>query len=264
MRVGLIGCGHMGAALASRMALLPGVSLLLSNRSEEKARLLAEKTGGKAVDNEETVRRSDLLILGVRPQDLPSLADEIRPYLSEKPETVVVSMAVGVTMDGLEALLGLSSQPLVRIMPNTPSEIGKGVILYTPRRLGEKNEEEFVRLFSRCGEVIRIREEEMDAAGCVSGCGPAYVYRFISAFTEAGEKAGLSKDLARKLAVATVLGSAEMVGQTGETPETLCRQVCSKGGTTERGVWELDGSDFASAVDRALQASLKRTKELKK
>lgn len=259
---GIIGTGHMGAELARCIA-KEGHSLLLANRTPEKAESLAKELNATAGTNEEVCQKAKFIFLGVRPQSFDELCAEISPILKKRNDYVLVSMAVGLSIETILKKLDLSC-PVIRIMPNTPVSVGEGVILYTLHQVSKTDEQAFCSVFSSNALLVPLAEEAIDAAGCISGCGPAFVYQFIDAFAKAGESLGLSQNEALELVLKTIQGSVKMVQTTGETPRSLCDKVCSKGGTTERGVFRIDDANIDKTMKEALKASYDRTLELKK
>lgn len=260
---GFIGCGHMGSELAREVAKSGKYSMVLSDVNEENARKLALETKAEVSENISLIENSQFIVLGVRPQSLEDLAKEISPALQKKKDGIIISMIVGIECDAILKILNINL-PIIRIMPNTPVALGQGVILYTSKNVPPQNLEIFKNAFSACGELAEIDESRMDAAGCISSCGPAFVYKYIEAYTNAGCDMGIDRETSLKLVLQTIIGSVEMVKNTGKSPLTLCGEVCSKGGTTECGVREIDNSDFDKIMQNTLSASLKRTIELKK
>ena len=262
--IGFIGCGHMGSVLIKTACADSGNTVLISDASKEKSTDVAEKYGAVVSSNREIAQKCKYIFLCVRPQDLETVCDEIKDDLSSRSGYVLVNIAVGITMAYTKKLLNISSASVIRMMPNTPIEACKGVILYCSENLRSNDESVYKKIFAKTAKLYSIPEELMDAAGCVSGCGPAFVYRFISAFASAGEKIGLPSHLAYSLALNTVEGSAAMALEGKYDADELCAQVCSKGGTTERGVNVINDSDLFVTLEKALDASLQRTLELKK
>jgi len=265
-RFGFIGAGHMGGALAGAACRTVGPrAVLLSDRDAERADALAASLGCAAAPVEEVCGSCDAIFIGVKPQNIAELFARISPMLAaRKDRFVLVTMAAGVQMETLRALAG-RDYPIIRIMPNTPVAVGAGCILYAAGDgVTEAEKAAFLRDMAGAGGFIETPEALIDAGCAVSGCGPAFVYRFISAMAEAGKRQGLPEETALQLAERTVFGAAKLALDSGEAPQKLCRDVCSPGGSTIEGVRALDSSSFASDVDGAVAASLRRTRELAK
>jgi len=258
-KYGFIGCGNMGGALAAAAAkAVGGTNLLLADTNEEKARALAQRLGATVATNQEIAEQCDLVVLGVKPQVLAQAVAEFAPKLA--PNTLVVSMAAGVTLKTLGSLLG--PRPLIRIMPNTPVQVGEGRILYATNGVNLHQEKVFLQLFSQAGTLHALDEKLMDAGTAVSGCGPAFVYLFIEALADGGVTAGLPRELALELAAGTVLGSAKTVLETGIHPAALKDAVCSPGGSTIEGVHALEQNGFRGTTMEAVIQAYEKTKVL--
>lgn len=265
MKIGFVGTGNMGSALASSVRKSFGeAELYFSDFVEEKAIALAEKLSGKAVDNIQMTKECDLVFLGVKPQVLPEVLCEISPFVKEREGSLtLVTMAAGVKIKTLLSALG-EDTPVIRIMPNTPVMVGEGVVAYCCENVTEKVEEVFVSALSRAGLVEKIDEGKIDAASALHGCGPAFAYLFMEALSDGAVSCGLSREAALRFAAQTVKGSAEMVLSTGEHPGILKDKVCSPGGTTIEGVRTLEEQGFRGAVMDAVIAAFERTLELGK
>lgn len=254
---GFIGAGNMGSALSRALG---GKIVAVSNRTPEKAEALAKEIGATATTNADLTQNSKYLMLGVKPQVLPTLIDEIREQLNL--DVIFVTMAAGVKIATLSKYLGFDAK-IIRIMPNTPVAIGEGVILASKNdNVSEDEFNTFISDFDNAGLVVPVDEALIDAGSVVMGCGPAYIYMYIDALAKAGESLGLSYDLASKLATATAIGSAKLASVSNETLESLRIKVCSPGGSTIEGVHVLEDQGLDNLVSDALSAAYKRTKEL--
>ncbi len=253
--LGFIGTGNMGSALARAAAKKPENRLLLANRSLEKAELLREELGGELTFNADALA-ADYTFLGVKPAGLEDLFEELRPALAEAERPpVLVSMAAVTSIDRILALAG-REVPVIRIMPNTPVAVGRGVILYACSPLVTKAQEAiFLEAMSEGGRFIRTEERLIDAGACISGCGPAFVDLFAEALADGGVACGLPRALALELAAATLEGAAALMLETKKHPAQLKDEVCSPGGTTIQGVRALEKGGFRSAVMEAVLAA---------
>ena len=264
MKIGFIGTGNMGAALAQAVCKsMGGQDILLANRTPAKAQALADRLGARVVKNPEAAGESDLLFLGVKPQMMEEMLSDVAPILRTR-ETpfVLVTMAAGLTCQTIQDMAG-GAYPVIRIMPNTPCAIGKGVVQYCSLGVGEEALAEFAALMAPAGLIDRVEERLIDAACALSGCGPAFAYLFMEALADGAVACGLPRDKALAYAAQMVAGSAEMVLQSGKHPGVLKDAVCSPGGSTIQGVRALEERGFRAAAMNAVIASYEKTLELK-
>ena len=262
-KIGFIGCGNMGGALA-RAIRKDGRRILLANRTPSKAEALAREIGGAVSDNQEIAASCDLIFLGVKPQMMADMLREISPVLQARSAPcVLVTMAAGLSISAILDMVGVNC-PILRIMPNTPASIGAGMLLYCARCVTSDALEEFLELMDGAGRLDLLPEELIDAGSAVSGCGPAFVYLFVEALADGGVACGLPRDKALLYAAQTVLGSAELVLQSGKHPGALKDAVCSPAGTTIQGVRALEQNGFRSAAMEAVLAAYEKTLSLAK
>ena len=258
--LGCIGTGSMGSALI-RAAARSGVweTLLLANRRREKAEKLSAEVGGEAVDNAETALRSDYLMLGVEPADLPGLLASLRPALERRNKApVVVSMAAGVDLAALGAMLPAGTG-VIRLMPNIPAAAGAGVILWcASREVTAEQRDLFLRGLAPAGAFLEVDEPRLKAAAGISGCGPAYCALFAEALADGGVACGVPRKEAAELAALTMLGAAKMLLEGGMTPAGLKDAVCSPGGSTIQGVRALEEGGMRAAVMNAVIAAFEK------
>ncbi len=260
MKYAFIGCGNMGGALAK--ALSKNTTDILLSDQPEKAAALAQTLGCTHGTNADAVacRR---VFLGVKPQ---MMADALRPLQGDlaKHKPLLISMAAGLAVEKIEAMAGCRL-PIIRIMPNTPVSVGKGVILYCHNDLvDDATLADFLQDMQYAGMLDPLDEKLIDAACAVSGCGPAFVYMFIEAMADGAVASGLPRDKALKYAAATLSGAAEMALATQLPPQTLKDAVCSPGGSTIAGVRALEERGFRGTVIDAIIAAYKRNIELGK
>ena len=213
-----------------------------------------------ATDITEVAEKADILFLGMKPNGVSAAIEEIRDLLREG--TLIVSMAAAVDIRTVEEHL-CRPMPIIRIMPNTPVAVGEGLILYSPSKEAEGLCEVFLKIMAYAGDFIRIDEGLIDAAACISGCGPAFAFTFIDALAKGGEACGLSREMALRLAKGMVKGSAAYALASERSPEQLIEAVCSPGGTTIEGVKALDEAKFTDTVGGAVVAAYKKTLMMK-
>lgn len=264
MKVGFIGAGNMGGAIAKAVAkttLKP--EIYIADCSFTKAKELAEELSATAADNDAVVANCDYVFLGVKPQVLGAVAEALTPALKAKKEkTVFISMAAGVTIATLQKYLGKGSA-VIRIMPNTPVSVGSGMILYdVSETVTEKEEEDFLAIMAKSGKVDKLPEALIDAGCAVSGCGPAFAFLFAEALADGGVLCGLPRDKALEYAAQMLYGAADLLRQSKLHPGELKDRVCSPGGSTICGVRALEEGGFRGVVTDAVIAAYERTKEL--
>ena len=260
---GFIGTGNMGGALArAARKKLPGENILLANRTAAKAETLAAELGCAAVDNA-AAARADFVFLGVKPYLVAGLMEELDPVLSARTDRfVLVSMAAALTISDLRQR-GCGDYPLIRIMPNTPSAIGEGVIFYTCDGVTEAERQTFLSAMSGAGRLLPLDDHLMDAGSAVAGCGPAFVDLFLEAMADGGVACGLTRPMALECAAQTLIGAAKLMLETGTHPGALKDAVCSPSGATIQGVRALEKGGLRSAVMEAVIAAYEKSAQMK-
>ena len=260
---GFIGTGNMGGALA-KAAAKSTKNILLADHFAEKAEALAQQLGCDCADTIAVVRSCRYVFLGVKPQMMADMLTSVRDALCCRDDIILVTMAAGLRIATIRELAGHDFKT-IRIMPNTPVEVGEGEILYTPsENVTQAELDEFLSLMQYAGQLTAIPESLMDAGCSLSGCGPAFVFKFIRALAQGGVNAGIDEKTAIALAAQTVVGAAKLLTASPLDPETLIKNVCSPGGSTIEGVKSLDADNFEGAVEKAVAASYKRNQELGK
>jgi pyrroline-5-carboxylate reductase len=263
--VGFIGGGNMATALIKGFVgagiYAPGQICASDVDAAKRAQLKRRLGVAATADNSAVVRGSKVIVLAVKPQILDAVLAEIGPLVT--PRHLLVSIAAGVPTGRLEARLGRQVR-VVRVMPNTPALLGKGMaVAVCGRYAGAADERLALKLMRAVGKARAVPEERLlDAVTGLSGSGPAYVYRFAEALIEGGVASGLTRELAAELALQTIRGAAAMLQETGETPQRLREMVTSPGGTTLAGLNELNRRGFFEAVAAAVVAATRRSEEL--
>jgi len=265
--IAILGTGSMGGAILGGL-LGPDVSVAgrirVTNRTVAKARPLSSA----AVDSfalEETpdanlsaVSGAGIVLLGVKPAMIADLLREVGPAL--EPDAIVVSVAAGVTIATMEALV---SVPVLRAMPNTPATVGRAVTgVAAGSRATAADVSQIRDLFETVGTVLEVPESKIDALSTISGSGPAYVFYLIEELTKTAVGLGFSADEAATMVNGTFLGAAELLAHSGLDPAELRRRVTSPKGTTERAIEVLESADLEGLFDRATAAALARATEL--
>lgn len=264
--IAFIGVGNMGGTLARAAVESVGpAQVLVTSRTPEKARDFAAAQGCEAAANPEAAQRARYLFLGVKPQMMRGVLAEIAPVLKARRDRfVLVTMAAGLSMAQIAEFAG-GAYPVIRIMPNTPAAVGEGMIPYCANAEVTAEElAEFCRILRCAGRLDPLPEHLIDAAGALSGCGPAFVYVFLESLADAAVACGLPRAKATAYAAQTVLGAAQMVLNTGAHPAALKDAVCSPAGSTIAGVHALEAGGFRAAAEEAVLAAYRRSLELGK
>ncbi len=264
MKIGFIGAGNMGSALAKAIAKCPYAELFICDIDKEKESLLAEATSAVTSSLKEISEFCNLIFLAVKPNFIRAVIADIKNYLRNRSEVTLVSMAAGVALSSLEESVGFTI-PIIRIMPNTPVAVGKGIVLTAKNSyVNEKIFADFKDIMRYTGDVDLIDEYLIDAGTALSGCSPAFVYMFIDALARGAEKAGLERDTAKRYAAKALIGASELLLASGTEPSELKMAVCSPGGSTIEGVRVLENGGFNKLVEDAINASFEKTKALGK
>ena len=261
MKYGFIGCGNMGGAIAK--ALGNSTTDIMISDPSDSAKEFASTLGYALGTNSEVVSNCSCVFLAVKPQVLADVLLPLREQLQQAKPTII-SMAAGIQIQKIEEMIG-APLPIIRIMPNTPVQVGKGTILYCTNTFVRAEElNAFLADMGPCGTLDAIPEKLIDAGSALSGCGPAYVYMFIEAMSDGAVACGIPRDKALQYAANTVIGAASMVLETNKHPGALKDAVCSPGGSTIAGVKTLEENNFRSAVIEGIISAYKRTVELGK
>ena len=265
IKVGFIGAGNMGSALAKAAVSVSDTKVYLYDKSEDKAKEVAKAIGAEFSSNEKIAKECDYIFLAVKPNIVPAAAGEIKDALFSRKDYAIVSMAAGVSLASLENAFSGADAPIIRIMPNTPVSLGRGMTLWCRNeKVTDDLAKGFEKIMSNSGRLDSIPEKLIDAASAVSGCGPAFVYMFIEALADGGVECGLPRDKALIYACETLIGAAEMVKTGDKHPEELKDAVCSPGGSTIAGVHALEVGAFRASAANAVIEAYKKTLTLGK
>lgn len=260
--ISFIGGGNMATAIIGGLIAdgTPAAFIEVVDVSADTCARLAQQFGVKTHTALEQAQLHSVVVLAVKPQQLPEVAKQLAPRLREQ---LVVSIAAGVRLGDLSRWLGGHAR-IVRTMPNTPAMVGAGITgLFAGGQVKGEDRSAAESILRAVGAVVWVKDEaELDWVTALSGSGPAYVFHFIEALEDAGIKAGLAPEVARRLALHTVFGAAKLALEAGEDPSVLRAKVTSKGGTTERALASLGADGFMAMIGRAVNAAAARSKEL--
>jgi pyrroline-5-carboxylate reductase len=271
--IGFIGAGNMAEAIARgllRQAVYQPSDIRATDPNPERQRLFNDDLGISCSEEcTKAAAGSDIVILAVKPFVMAEALQQVGPMM--RVGALVISIAAGISSKFIEETLASGAGAVmpgggvrvVRVMPNTPMLVGKGMSAIARGRFASEHDLIAAeRIFSAGGATVRIPEELMDAVTAVSGSGPAYIFYMTEALAQAGLAAGLTEAQAAQLARQTVIGAAELLAQSKDTPAELRRKVTTPKGTTQAAIEIMQGADFAGLMTRAVAAAAKRAKEL--
>lgn len=260
---GFIGPGKMAGAIINGLLSTSFVDphkIYIYGRSRERIAYFADKGCSVCDSLEELNERCRVIFLCIKPQNFPEIYEKLQPVVSNK--NLYVSIAAGITFENLEENLG-REVPFVRAMPNTPLLLGKGATaLCRTSRVSDADYELVRSVFSLCGIVCDVAEDQINTVIAVSGSSPAYIYLFAKAVCDFAESQGFNREDAKKLFAQTLTGSAAMLTETKSTEEELIEMVSSKGGTTVAAMDALRSAEFERILQNAMTACVRRAEEL--
>ena len=264
MKIAFIGGGNMGEVMLSAVlnkGLTTPQDISISDVNESRCQYIRHEydvyvTGS----NLEVLSRGDMVVLAIKPQNLVEVMTEINGQL--KPGQLVLSIIAGARINTL--CLGLNHKTVVRVMPNTPAQIGEGISVWAATSEVTEQQREWVSsILGAMGKGIYVAEEKyIDMATAVSGSGPAYVFLFVESLVEAAVHIGLPRDIAQEMVLQTLLGSGHLVQKSGKEPSELRRMVTSPGGTTAEALLQLENGGFSNLVLQAIIAAHNKARSL--
>jgi pyrroline-5-carboxylate reductase len=261
IKLGAIGGGVMGEAIISRL-LTQGTyhsdEIIVSEPTLQRREFLQQQYGVQVTDDNDLAAKAPVLLLAIKPQ----VFDRVVEALTHRnPTQLVISILAGVDTFKLER--AFPNQPVVRAMPNTPATVGAGMTAIAAGNCIQPQDLALAtKIFQAVGEVVTVPESLMDAVTGLSGSGPAYIAIAIEALADGGVAAGLPRAIADQLALQTVIGTAQLLNESGLHPAQLKDRVTSPGGTTIAGVTKLEQAGFRSALIEAVIAAARRSGEL--
>ncbi len=264
MKVGFIGGGTMAEAMIAGLLKSKAArpeELAASDVLEARRSYLHKTYGITTVsENSAAIAGADVAILAVKPQNLPQVLEGLRGRLSAS--QAVLSIVAGAPIGSIAQ--GLRHDVVIRAMPNTPGQLGVGITVWTAtEKVGEGHRQLARAILASLGQEVSVPDEKLiDMATALSASGPAYVFLFIEALIDAGVYLGMPRDLARQLAVQTVVGSGTMARESDKHPAQLRDMVTSPGGTTAEALLALEEGGFRAAVMNAVVAAYEKAKLL--
>lgn len=257
-----IGGGVMGEAMIKsllRSGALTPRQITLSEPNTDRRDLVSDRYDVHACsDNADCARHADIIVLSVKPQVMDKVFDDLRDTI--KPDALIFSIAAGISISTMREGLG-GHEPVVRVMPNTPAQIGQGISVWTcTDRVSEMQREQAVIILKAMGEEIFVEDEHyLDMATALSGTGPAYVFLFMEALIDAGVHMGFSRPVAERLVAQTIKGSVDYASSSKLHAAQLRNQVTSPGGTTAAALYQLEKGGFRTVISKAVWAAYERS-----
>ncbi len=261
MKVGIVGYGNMGSALARAIGNVVGKeNVIVYEVSSSKKEEALNSGFSVANDLVFLAKESDLIILAVKPKDINKVLIDLKENTKD---ATLVSIAAGVDIGSIEKVIG-SDKKIVRIMPNINLTVGKGVMAITHN--GRLSEEEFTQvatLLSSCGTLYEISEDLFDSFTALAGSSPAYILSFIDAMALGGVQLGFSYETALSIVLNTLTGTGDLLKELGGNPNEWITKITSPAGTTIEGLAYLERKGFRGTVIRCLEKTSERAKQLK-
>jgi pyrroline-5-carboxylate reductase len=265
--ISFIGAGNMASAIIGGMLDngFQADKIWVSAPDDNHLQSIRKRFGiSVTTDNRYCAQQADMVVLAVKPQVMAEVCQDIAPVV-QNTRPLMVSIAAGLTADTLDEWLG-GGLPLVRVMPNTPSLVGKGAAgLYANSQVKDKQKKMVQAVFESIGSALWVEDENLlHAVTALSGSGPAYFFLMLEALESAATEAGIAPETARELAIQTMAGAAEMAGRSEHDPAQLKRNVMSPGGTTEQAIHTFEDGGLRDLVKKAYGAAFKRSQEMSK
>lgn len=265
--ISFIGAGNMASAIIGGMLDngFQADKIWVSAPDDNHLQSIRKRFGiSVTTDNRYCAQQADMVVLAVKPQVMAEVCQDIAPVV-QNTRPLMVSIAAGLTADTLDEWLG-GGLPLVRVMPNTPSLVGKGAAgLYANSQVKDKQKKMVQAVFESIGSALWVEDENLlHAVTALSGSGPAYFFLMLEALESAATEAGIAPETARELAIQTMAGAAEMAGRSEHDPAQLKRNVMSPGGTTEQAIHTFEDGGLRDLVKEAYGAAFKRSQEMSK
>ncbi len=264
-KIGFIGGGKMASAIINGIIasdIYSSDEIIVSAHTEETLNHLKKEFNiNTTLDNKEVVKNSKIIILAVKPFILKGILNEIKEHITK--EHLIISIAAGISIKTIEDIL--KTQSIIRVMPNTPALVNKGMsAICCGKDVSDEQKNCVLQIFNSVGETIITEEKYIDIITAISGSSPAFYYYFINSIAKAGEKLGLDYNTSLKLSAQTALGSAEMILKTQISPEKLIENVTTKGGCTEAGNEVLKENNISDIIFDTIEKTAKKAHELGK
>jgi len=265
--ISFIGAGNMASAIIGGMLdnRFEADNVWVSAPDDSHLQAVRNQFGvSVSTNNRYCVEQADIVVLAVKPQVMADVCRDIAPVV-QNTRPLIVSIAAGLTAETIDQWLG-GGLPLVRVMPNTPSLVGKGAAgLFANDKVSDEQKTMVQTVFESIGTALWVEDENLlHGVTALSGSGPAYFFLMLEALESAATDAGVDPATARKLAIQTMAGAAEMAARSEHDPGQLKRNVMSPGGTTERAINTFEDGGMRDLVKKAYDAAFTRSEEMSK
>jgi pyrroline-5-carboxylate reductase len=264
MKIAFIGGGNMGEAIFAALLskkVAGAKDITVSDISDSRRQYLSQQYHVTVLaDNKQTISSADIIVLAVKPQMLSGVMSELKGQI--KPDQMVLSIIAGATIATLQQ--GLNHRSIVRSMPNTPAQIGEGVTVWTTTAEVDNQQKKMAgSILGVMGKEFYVSEERfIDMSTAISGSGPAYLFYFVEAMTDAAVKIGFAPEMAKELVMSTVLGAGHLILKSGKEPAELRKMVTSPGGTTAEAIRKFEESGFTDLIYQAVKAAYDKAQQL--
>jgi len=265
-KLGFIGSGNMATALVKGLITsgrYDSNQLMASDKDGEMLRKISEQFGLKGyASNGDLVREGQIIVLAVKPQSMKEVLEDVKEEIRD--DHLIISIAAGIPLKMIHSIIRREI-PLIRVMPNTPALIQKGISALAPGKRATSEHMEIARgIFDAVGDTVIVNEEMMDAVTALSGSGPGYFFRIMECFVEAGEQLGFDRETALLLVIQTVLGAAQLANESEKSLSELREMVTSPGGTTEAALAVFEKKGLKGIIREGVEAACERGVELGK
>ena len=269
-KIGFVGGGNMAEAIVKGLlssSLVASKDICISDLISDRLEYLSKEYKVKTIgDNRELVKKSDILVLAIKPQAVKKVLESFSDLVNSN--KTIISVAAGISIKLIEGILnaeGKKKISVIRTMPNTPALVQEGATAICGSKNSSKLDIKIAHhIFKAIGQTVDIEEIHIDAVTGLSGSGPAYIFMIIEALSDAGVKVGLSREVSNTLTIQTILGSAKLARDGGKHPGELKDMVTSPGGTTISGLHMLEEGGIRNALMNAVEMATQRSKELGK
>lgn len=262
LQIGFIGAGAMARAIIGGLLKsgLPSTQIQASAKTEETCKDVENTLGIRTDSNHDLAKTCDVLVLAVKPQLLKEVCEEIAPTLRR--DQLLISVAAGVTSQAIASWAG--NHAIIRCMPNTPCAIGQGASgLFANAAVNSEQKAIADAILSSVGLALFVNEEPLiDSVTAIAGSAPAYFFLFLEAMIDSGKTLGLDEDTAKKLAIQTAAGAAQLALTSEDSLESLRKSVTSPKGTTEQAILSMENNNLRGLVDQAMKACVNRAQQL--
>lgn len=263
-KVGFIGAGNMATAIINGLLLSKSTTaenIFIYDLDGNKMQIMSDKGINTTSSASEAVEKSDIIVLAVKPQNYEEILNSIKSAVNDS--KVFVSIAAGISTDYVKSMLGVNC-PMVRVMPNTPLLLGKGATAMSRSNISDEDFSNVYQMFATSGIVEELSENQMNSIIAVNGSSPAYIYLFAKAMVDYAKEVGIDSEKALRLVAKTLEGSADMLINSGDTPDMLIKKVSSPGGTTIAALNTMNEMKFYDAVIEGMRSCTARAEELGK